>query len=137
MDDSERDGDIFAISASDRSTNKDTLFSSLGSPDFLPSLQTSLRVGQMSLTGVVFSLDSRFPTSSPLVLVEQLENAYLAGFVLLQVFVMTISITADENSAVQFLPLMITSVYCAMGLVWAFIRLSVLYLSRSASTAES
>jgi alpha-1,3-glucosyltransferase len=28
----------------------------------------------------------------------------------------------------EFLPLMLTSVYCAVGLVWAFLRLSVIYL---------
>jgi len=31
-------------------------------------------------------------------------------------------------SQMEFLPLMLTSVYCAVGLVWAFIRLGVLYL---------
>ena len=28
----------------------------------------------------------------------------------------------------EFLPLMLTSVYCAVGLVWAFLRLSFIYL---------
>lgn len=34
-------------------------------------------------------------------------------------------------SNLEFLPLMLTSIYCAIGLVWAFIRLSVLYLRQS------
>jgi alpha-1,3-glucosyltransferase len=32
--------------------------------------------------------------------------------------------------AMEFLPLMVTSVYCAIGLTWAFLRLSVLYVRR-------
>jgi len=31
-------------------------------------------------------------------------------------------------SDLEFLPLMLTSVYCAVGLIWAFLRLSVIYL---------
>lgn len=31
-------------------------------------------------------------------------------------------------ASMEFLPLMLTSVYCAVGLTWAFMRLSVLYL---------
>lgn len=31
-------------------------------------------------------------------------------------------------AAMEFLPLMLTSVYCAIGLVWAFVRLSYIYL---------
>lgn len=30
--------------------------------------------------------------------------------------------------ALQFLPLMVTSVYCAFGLVWSFLRLGFIYL---------
>ncbi|TDL29721.1 glycosyltransferase family 57 protein [Rickenella mellea] len=33
-----------------------------------------------------------------------------------------------SGSAMEFLPLMVTSVYCAVGLTWAFLRLSVIYL---------
>lgn len=31
-------------------------------------------------------------------------------------------------SALQFLPLMATSIYCAIGLVWSFMRLGFIYL---------
>lgn len=37
-------------------------------------------------------------------------------------------ITKSEASNLAFLPLMMTSVYCAVGLVWAFLRLSFIYL---------
>ncbi|KAL6309706.1 glucosyltransferase [Sparassis latifolia] len=33
-------------------------------------------------------------------------------------------------AALEFLPLMLTSVYCAVGLVWAFMRLSLIYLCK-------
>jgi len=33
-----------------------------------------------------------------------------------------------EISALQFLPLMTTSIYCALGLVWSFLRLGFIYL---------
>lgn len=32
-------------------------------------------------------------------------------------------------SSMEFLPLMITSVYCAVGIVWSWVRLSVLYFT--------
>lgn len=31
-------------------------------------------------------------------------------------------------SAMEFLPLMVTSIYCAVGLVWSFLRLGFIYL---------
>jgi len=41
----------------------------------------------------------------------------------------TVVPTASSSaSTMEFLPLMLTSIYCAIGLVWAFCRLSVLYL---------
>ncbi|KIJ70201.1 glycosyltransferase family 57 protein [Hydnomerulius pinastri MD-312] len=69
-----------------------------------------------------------FPTSLPWVLLEQLENAYLGGFAILQAFVLVFPLLTGGNPDIEFLPLMMTSVYCAAGLVWAFIRLSVIYL---------
>lgn len=88
---------------------------------------------------------ARFPQSLLFVIIDVLERAYLYGFVLLQLFVTLFPLvvsskkstpcTGDhcadpesEGSAMEFLPLMLTSVYCAVGLVWAFLRLSVLYL---------
>ncbi len=73
--------------------------------------------------------------------IDVLERLYIAGFPLLQLFVTLFPLVtkkrtpseaaASENgSALEFLPLMLTSVYCAVGLVWAFARLSVIYLTR-------
>lgn len=81
--------------------------------------------------------------------IDVLERLYIAGFPLLQLFVTLFPLVTkrrtpseaaasekgtgvDENgSALEFLPLMLTSVYCAVGLVWAFVRLSVIYLTRN------
>ncbi|KAF9516877.1 glycosyltransferase family 57 protein [Hydnum rufescens UP504] len=41
------------------------------------------------------------------------------------------SVETRKGGEMEFLPLMVTSVYCAVGLVWAFLRLSYLYLSHS------
>ncbi|OSD04349.1 glycosyltransferase family 57 protein [Trametes coccinea BRFM310] len=94
----------------------------------------------------------QFPRGILAVIVDILERLYLAGFPLLQLFVTLFPLVAgrrstaqesasdnasqSENgvsasvSAMEFLPLMLTSVYCAVGLVWAFVRLSVIYLVR-------
>lgn len=93
----------------------------------------------------------RFPRTLPYVVIDILERSYLAGFPLLQVFVTVFPLitkrrstgvtsdaagvsghTNDEGrGAFEFLPLMLTSVYCAIGLVWSFVRLSVIYLTSS------
>ena len=99
---------------------------------------------------------TRFPQSLPFVVIDMLERAYLCGFALLQVlitlfplistrFMPTARLSGNASacvgdncagqshggtSAMEFLPLMMTSVYCALGLVWAFLRLSVLYLTK-------
>ncbi|KAI6106230.1 glycosyltransferase family 57 protein [Pisolithus croceorrhizus] len=75
-----------------------------------------------------------FPPWWPLALLDQLEYAYVVGFVPLQFFFMVFPIVAGKSSDIQFLPLMVTSVYCAAGLVWAFIRLSVLYFGNAFGT---
>jgi len=69
-----------------------------------------------------------FPTTLPWVIVEQLENAYLLGFAPLLAFTLAFPLVFGGNSQVEFLALMMTSVYCALGLVWAFIRLGTIYL---------
>lgn len=38
-----------------------------------------------------------------------------------------------SSSTMEFLPLMLTSVYCAIGLLWAFGRLSWIYMARTPS----
>ncbi|KAI0832530.1 glycosyltransferase family 57 protein [Trametes gibbosa] len=90
----------------------------------------------------------QFPQGIFAVVIDVLERLYLFGFPLLQLFATlfplftqqragshsasseTAKKPEDAVSALEFLPLMLTSVYCAIGLVWAFIRLSVIYLSR-------
>ncbi|KAF8138594.1 glucosyltransferase [Boletus edulis] len=69
-----------------------------------------------------------FPTTFTWVILEQLENSYLLGFAPLLAFILAFPLVFGGNSQVEFLPLMMTSVYCALGLVWAFIRLGTIYL---------
>ena len=91
-----------------------------------------------------------------MVFLDHLERLYLGGFVILQAFVMIFPLitnrsanngagmegvvdeyasdttgtgpNAASSGTMEFLPLMITSVYCAIGLTWAFLRLSFIYL---------
>lgn len=55
------------------------------------------------------------------------ERAYLAGFIVLQAFLIYWHLS-KKTEELQFLPLMMTSVYCAIGMVWGFIRLLYIYL---------
>lgn len=90
-----------------------------------------------------------------LVILDFLEKLYLAGFPLLLVFVTVFPMVTRQSvmkvetcmpsgglscpetknqaetvgSAMEFLPLMLTSVYCAIGLVWGFLRLTFIYLN--------
>ncbi|CCM04819.1 uncharacterized protein FIBRA_07012 [Fibroporia radiculosa] len=62
-----------------------------------------------------------FPRSLPFVIIDSLEKLYVAGFVLLQLCVSLFPVfDGQQSEALKFLPLMLTSVYCATGLVWAF-----------------
>ncbi|KAK2466126.1 hypothetical protein APHAL10511_001768 [Amanita phalloides] len=82
-----------------------------------------------------------FPRTPGLVVLDFAEKLYLAGFPPLLVFVNIFPVWAqrrasngDSNAALmEFLPLMATSVYCAIGLVWAYIRLIVIYLYEDTS----
>jgi alpha-1,3-glucosyltransferase len=79
------------------------------------------------------------------------EKIYLWGFVALESFVLlSAAITQRQARGVcgdkvedasgcessgrltnyEFLPLMVTSVYCGIGLCWSFVRLSFLYLTQ-------
>ena len=68
----------------------------------------------------------RFPRSPGFVILDVLERVYLAGFVPLHLIVTVLPYALGPSE--EFLPLLLTSVYCAIGLFWAFIRLSVIYL---------
>ncbi|KAK0468323.1 glycosyltransferase family 57 protein [Desarmillaria tabescens] len=92
------------------------------------------------------------PKSLFFVILDILEKLYLAGFFLLQLFVTfypmitaytqdcgpSSDIPCDDSSLarMEFLPLMTTSVYCAVGLVWGFLRLVYIYLHEE-STYQS
>jgi hypothetical protein len=75
----------------------------------------------------------RFPRSLPAVIVGSLETMYLWGFLLLELVVTLCPViaraVAPEPEKWEFLPLMLTSLYCALGLVWAYARLSFLYIT--------
>jgi alpha-1,3-glucosyltransferase len=69
------------------------------------------------------------------VVLDFAEKLYLAGFLVLLLFVNSFSAWAHRQRAantgatsMEFLPLMATSVYCAIGLLWAYIRLIFIYL---------
>lgn len=57
------------------------------------------------------------------------ERLYLFGFVGLQLFLSYWYLSRGSSEEMQFLPLMVTSVYCAVGQVWGFLRLLYIYLS--------
>ncbi|KIP12677.1 glycosyltransferase family 57 protein [Phlebiopsis gigantea 11061_1 CR5-6] len=111
-------------------------------PLLFTAAETPVKIGY-SLVWAVLTIQPlskrvyEFPMSLPWVILDSLERLYLAGFVVLQAFVtlfplLTRSQAASKaGSAFEFLPLMLTSVYCAVGLVWAFIRLSVIYLRQT------
>jgi len=67
-----------------------------------------------------------FPLSMAFVILDLLERLYLVGFAPLHLVVTILPWVLGPSK--EFLPLLLTSVYCAVGLVWAFIRLSVIYL---------
>jgi len=104
----------------------------------------------------------RYPKSISYVIMDALEKVYLAGFPFLLLFVsifprlrpqsestINVCISPDaftcpdpqfnsmKNSPIPstmgFLPLMATSIYCALGLVWSFMRLAFIYLHEETS----
>ncbi|KAH9077378.1 glycosyltransferase family 57 protein [Lactarius deliciosus] len=74
-----------------------------------------------------------FPRSLPAVIVGLLETTYLWGFLFLEIVVTLCPILAkvvtQHPERWEFLPLMLTSLYCAVGLIWAYARLSFLYIT--------
>jgi alpha-1,3-glucosyltransferase len=58
---------------------------------------------------------------------------YLYGFLLLEVVVTLCPVIAKAFAQGpekwEFLPLMLISLYCALGLIWAYARLSYLYIT--------
>ena len=58
---------------------------------------------------------------------------YLWGFLLLEIVVTLCPFLAKAfgqgPEKWEFLPLMLTSLYCALGLIWAYGRLAFLYIN--------
>ncbi|KAF9075946.1 glycosyltransferase family 57 protein [Rhodocollybia butyracea] len=73
-----------------------------------------------------------FPKSLSYVILDIIEKIYLGGFLVLQIFVALFPILSRRKGAdasgMEFLPLMVTSVYCSIGMVWGFMRLIFIYL---------
>ncbi|KAH9062145.1 glycosyltransferase family 57 protein [Lactarius vividus] len=74
-----------------------------------------------------------FPRSLPAVIIGLLETTYLWGFLFLEIVVTLCPILAkvvtQNPERWEFLPLMLTSLYCAVGLIWGYARLSFLYIT--------
>lgn len=85
---------------------------------------------------------------------DLLEKVYLMGFPLLlgftSVFPLLVqwssknmsstgsvgnpsTIKASNTHNLEFLPLMLTSMYCSVGLIWSFLRLGFIYLNEEKS----
>ncbi|KAF8913794.1 glucosyltransferase [Gymnopilus junonius] len=87
------------------------------------------------ITAVYLPLSRRvyeYPISILYVIMDTLEKVYLSGFPFLMLFVSVFPLARSRPSpgpsAMEFLPLMATSIYCAIGLVWSFMRLGYIYL---------
>jgi len=96
----------------------------------------------LSLTPRYLQLCHRYPRSLIFVVIDIAEKAYLAGFLFLLAFVTLFPAymvqrtraEAEVNpeevvSSMEFLPLMVTSVYCAVGMFWGYFRLLFTYLN--------
>jgi alpha-1,3-glucosyltransferase len=64
---------------------------------------------------------------------DMAEKLYISGFIALEIFTIALPIVSRRflgvhGEAWAFFPLMLRSVYCAVGLMWAYIRLSTLYI---------
>jgi alpha-1,3-glucosyltransferase len=88
----------------------------------------------------IIALLYRYPRTLICVVMDMLEKLYLAGFpvmfaatILFPVYMSRRSQAAngdgDGSSKMDFLPLMVTSVYCAIGIVWGYLRLLFVYLN--------
>ena len=133
-----------------RITRRDFVLFSLDPVRLCASFATGVRVRFFtpSIPSISSATPFRFPKSLVYVILDGCEKAYLAGFPLLLVFVNALPMIvgrkgcpsndpscpkesgADgfQQARMEFLPLMLTSVYCAIGLIWGFIRLVFIYL---------
>lgn len=97
-----------------------------------PALSPTLRMAN--------EICHRYPRSPIFVIIDIAEKIYLAGFPFLLVFVAFFPVCMNRRlgaeveakevgSTMEFLPLMVTSVYCAVGIVWGYLRLLFTYLN--------
>jgi alpha-1,3-glucosyltransferase len=83
----------------------------------------------------------RFPQSVSATVLDLIEKLYLCGFLPLQLFVTFWPTFVErfnggcieedchgQENRLEFLPLMATSLYCAVGIIWAYCRLLFLYI---------
>jgi alpha-1,3-glucosyltransferase len=84
----------------------------------------------------ITALPYRYPRTLIYVVMDVLEKFYLAGFpflfaliTLFPAYMNRRSQAGGDNSKMDFLPLMVTSVYCAIGIVWGYLRLLFVYLN--------
>ncbi|KAL1922333.1 uncharacterized protein VTP21DRAFT_9872 [Calcarisporiella thermophila] len=83
---------------------------------------------------LVFAILPRLlPSSSSsrisfITILHPLEQAYLAGFCFLQVYTSILHSFIFGAERLEFLPLMLTSVYCAMGIVYGALRYLTVYM---------
>ncbi|CAG8510111.1 14580_t:CDS:2 [Rhizophagus irregularis] len=60
-------------------------------------------------------------------LIKIIENIYMYGFIILQFFTGIVHQIIYKDGKYPFLPLLSTSIYCAFGVIYSWIRLSVIY----------
>jgi len=109
--------------------------SSAGILSVLPLMFTPFEEIVASLYSMIWavlvfrSLQRHLPEhSAPLI--NSAEWLYLAGIPLVKVmtWVLPLVLRGSQGPVYEFLPLMLTSTYCALGMCWAFLRLFFLYI---------
>ena len=60
-------------------------------------------------------------------LIDIAEYMYVYGFIILQFFTGIVHQIIYGNKQYPFLPLLITSIYCAFGVMYSWIRFSLIY----------
>ncbi|KAF8313253.1 hypothetical protein DL93DRAFT_2228607 [Clavulina sp. PMI_390] len=90
----------------------------------------SLAADGVSITSIAASATSLLATASSSTPLSLPTEA-------IQEVVQAATQAVEGGREMQFLPLMLTSVYCAIGLLWAFGRLSYIYLTRTSGPSGS
>ncbi|KAH9813337.1 family 57 glycosyltransferase [Melampsora americana] len=104
-------------------------------PLLIKSSETPIKIIYTSIwCSIVFTVLKknlfRPSLSTASLLLIMIENTYICGFVLVQAYVSIFHqflFGKGHGSSMDFLPLMITSIYCGIGIIWAYVRMSYLY----------